>query len=208
MLDKSIPYMDIIMSAKQEALADIKIPSLPEEFHFRMYEKGDEIGWADLEVSVKEFSSREEALSYFHKVFSPHADLLSKRMCFIVDQNDQIAATASAWFKEENGRRFPLVHWVSVSPNVQGKGLGSAIVKYVLSLFQDLEPDGKEVFLHTQTWSHKAIYMYYKYGFRITKTPLLDARTDFRYQKVLEGILPDHILMDITETTEERRSKN
>ena len=208
MLDKSIPYMDIIMSAEQEALADIKIPPLPEEFHFRMYKEGDETGWADLEVSVKEFSSREKALSYFHKVFSPYADLLSKRMCFIVDQNDQIAATASAWFKEGNGRRFPLVHWVSVSPNVQGKGLGSAIVKYVLSLFQDLEPDGKEVFLHTQTWSHKAIYMYYKYGFRITKTPLLDAKTDFRYQKVLEGILPDHILMDITETTEERRSKN
>lgn len=111
----------------------------------------------------------------------------------LIDQNDQIAATASAWFKEENGRRFPLVHWVSVSPNVQGKGLGSAIVKYVLSLFQDLEPDGKEVFLHTQTWSHKAIYMYYKYGFRITKTPLLDAKTDFRYQKVLEGILPDQL---------------
>lgn len=208
MLDKSIPYMDIIMSAKKEALADIELASLPEEFYFRMYKEGDEIGWADLEVSVKEFSSREEALAYFHKVFSPYTDLLSKRMCFIVDQNDRIAATASAWFKEGNGRRFPLVHWVSVSPDVQGRGLGSAIVKYVLSLFQNLEPDGKEVFLHTQTWSHKAIYMYYQYGFRITKTPLLDAKTDFRYQEVLEGVLPNHILMDIIETTKERSSKD
>lgn len=197
MLDKSLPFLDIVMKAGWESRTKWTSPSLPDGFSFRMYEDGDEDGWATLEVLVGEFASHADALAYFQKVFLPYRHLLPERMCFVTDADGKITATASAWFKEEDGRHYPLLHWISTSPEVQGKGIGSAVTARALSIFPETDPEA-DVFLHTQTWSHRAIKMYYKYGFRITKTAIPGARTDFRYLEVLQGILPDEILNDIT----------
>lgn len=140
---------------------------------------------------------QEEALAYFQKVFAaPPA--ASFRMCFVVDEDNRICATASAWMKTENGCYWPILHWVSTAPDVQGKGIGHAVISYALSLFSRTDP-GKAVFLHTQTWSYRAVSIYYQYGFRITKSPLSGVQTDFRYQETLQGVLPESILNDIVE---------
>ncbi|GFO85187.1 MULTISPECIES: GNAT family N-acetyltransferase [Anaerostipes] len=198
MLEKSLPYSDIIMKADHVTASTWKPAYLPDGYSFKMYEEGDETAWADLETSVKEFSSREEALAYFQKVFLPHRRLLPFRMCFVVDEDNRICATASAWMKTENGCYWPILHWVSTAPDVQGKGIGHAVISYALSLFSRTDP-GKAVFLHTQTWSYRAVSIYYQYGFRITKSPLSGVQTDFRYQETLQGVLPESILNDIVE---------
>lgn len=197
MLDKSLPYFDIVMKADKITASKWAPLPLPDGYSFKMYEDGDEDGWAALEVLVGEFASHADALAYFQKVFLPHRHLLPERMCFVTDADEKIIATASAWFKEEDGRHYPLLHWISTSPEVQGKGIGSAVTAQALSVLRETDP-GADVFLHTQTWSHRAIKMYYKYGFRITKTSIPGARTDFRYREVLHGILPDEILNGIT----------
>ena len=40
----------------------------------------------------------------------------------VVDDEKEIVATTSAWFKMAGDVRFPLIHWVSASPKEQGKG--------------------------------------------------------------------------------------
>lgn len=198
MLDKSLPYFDIVMKADKITASKWAPLPLPDGYSFKMYEDGDETGWAELETSVKEFPSREKALAYFQKVFLPYRHLLPPRMCFVIDEKGTICATATAWMKEGNGCCQPILHWVSASPEVQGKGIGRAVTSYALSLFSKTDP-GKDVFLHTQTWSYPAVSIYYQYGFRITKQPLLGVQTDFHYQEALKGILPDEILNDITD---------
>lgn len=198
MLDKSLPYSDIIMKADGDTASVWTPSSLPNGYAFKMYEEGDETAWADLEASVKEFSSREDGLKYFQNVFLPHRQLLPDRMCFVTDRKGKICATATAWMKEENGGYWPILHWVSTSPDAQGMGIGRAVISYALSLFSETDP-GKDVFLHTQTWSHRAIRIYYHYGFRITMSSLSGVRTDFHYRETLQGVLPEHILNDIVE---------
>lgn len=82
MLEKSLPYSDIIMKADHVTASTWKPAYLPDGYSFKMYEEGDETAWADLETSVKEFSSREEALAYFQKVFAaPPAASFSNVFC-------------------------------------------------------------------------------------------------------------------------------
>ena len=197
MLDKTIPYKDIIMKVTSDSLPQLPQRQLPQGYHFAMYEEGDEIGWANLETSVEEFRCYEDAQSYFQRVFMPYKAVLSKRMCFIKDEHNQIVSTASAWFKEDDKRRYALLHWVSTSPKHQGKGLARAIVCYALSKFKEVEPNEAEVFLHTQTWSYKAIVLYYKLGFRISRTPLMDCMSDMDCIPILESKIASDIMQDI-----------
>ena len=178
MLDKSLVYKDIVMCLPFEELKTLKVPVLPDGYSYKMFEPGDEVAWANLEVLVGEFDCFEDASAYFSKTFLAHEELLADRVCFIVNPEGEIVATTSAWFKTDGDVRFPLIHWVSASPNEQGKGLGRAIVLFALSRFLVVEPDADFVFLHTHTWAYKAVGMYQKMGFRITKKALPTSRTD------------------------------
>ncbi len=169
MLDKSLVYKDIVMCLPFEDLSDLRIPVLPDGYSYKMFESGDEIAWAKLEVLVGEFDCFEDASAYFAKTFLTHEELLADRVCFIVNPEGEIVATTSAWFKTNGNIRFPLIHWVSTSPKEQGKGLGKAIVLFALSRFLVVEPDADFIFLHTHTWAYKAVCMYQKMGFRITE---------------------------------------
>ena len=146
-----------------------------------------------------EFNCFEDASAYFAKTFLAHEELLADRVCFIVNPEGEIVATTSAWFKMAGDVRFPLIHWVSASPNEQGKGLGRAIVLFALSRFLVVEPDADFVFLHTHTWAYKAVGMYQKMGFRITKKALPTSRTDFSCIDVLKDVLPDSITAHLLE---------
>lgn len=199
MLEKDLPYMDIIMKADKEVAVNHPLSQLPEGYSYHMYKDGDEIAWAELETSVEEFETFEDALTYFNRVFMPFQDTLHERMCFIVNEEGKFVSTASAWFKEDDKRRYALLHWVSTAPDEQGKGLASAIVKYALSKFKTLEPEEKEIFLHTQTWSYKAVGLYNKLGFYITKTPLLDCETNMDCIPILEKELPKELMQNIME---------
>ena len=144
-----------------------------------MFESGDEIAWAKLEVLVGEFDCFEDASAYFAKTFLTHEELLADRVCFIVNPEGEIVATTSAWFKTNGDIRFPLIHWVSTSPKEQGKGLGKAIVLFALSRF--------------------LVGMYQKMGFRITKKALPTSRTDFSCMDVLKDVLPNSIIAQLLE---------
>ena len=118
MLDKSIPYQNIIMCADRDHLICMEEPVLPEGFSFRLFCPGDEKQWARLEWAVGEFPTEKEALDYFSKKYLPYTKLLQQRCWFVWDkQKDQAAATATAWYEQEKGKeRLASLHWVSTDP--------------------------------------------------------------------------------------------
>ena len=70
---------------------------------------------------------------------------------------------------------------------------------FALSRFLVVEPDADFIFLHTHTWAYKAVGMYQKMGFRITKKALPTSRTDFSCMDVLKDVLPNSIIAQLLE---------
>lgn len=148
MLDKTLPYYNIIMKRRKGTMIPDTI--LPKGFLFSLYTDGDEIYWAEIETSVGEFDSIEEALDYFEKEYLPHIDELKKRLIFIETKDGEKIATLTNWWNYTQGRRDPSIHWVGVKKEYQGLGLGKAIVYEGMKRMIEIEGD-IDFFLHTQT---------------------------------------------------------
>ena len=170
MLDKSVPYVGFYM--RREAGTPVFFSPLPSGFRFVLFSDGDESDWARIETSVGEFDSEFEAHMYFSKKFKPYPDELCRRCLFIENSDGEKVATATAWwFHVENERRSWL-HWVAVDPEHQGLGLGKAIIARIIELMIELDGDA-DFFLHTQTWSHRAVKIYLMNGFEFTDEKVL-----------------------------------
>lgn len=163
MLDKTVPYIGFIMIKTD--IENYPKFELPEGYEIVFYKEGDEKHWALLELSVEEFDNYETALDYFTKEFMPRKDILHERCIFIKASNGEFAATASVWkgnhFNEERDR----IHWVSVHPDHQGKGLAKVILSKAMEVMNEVS-SSKEAYLTTQTNSYKAINIYRKFGFK------------------------------------------
>ncbi|HHW31843.1 MAG TPA: GNAT family N-acetyltransferase [Clostridiaceae bacterium] len=182
MLDKSIPLKKVIMrlEAKNNTC---NVPSLPVGFKYRFFENGDEYHWARIETSVLEFHHEDAAVEYFSKEFLPYPSEIKRRCVFIVSPDGLPIATTTAWFRNVGNERYGQLHWVAVCPEYQGMGLGKAVVQKVLTVFQELEP-GRDIWLGTQTWSHVAIRMYYKLGFRLVREETVDLSSNVLPRRV------------------------
>jgi len=168
MLDKSVPYKRIIMRLDYNKNNFKGEVVLPKGYSFKMYEPGMEVNWAETETEVLEYNTKEVALSYFQKELIPYQELLRERMVFILSPEGNPVANACAWYVNYKGKHQAHVHFVGVRPEYQGIGLGKAIFLKILSIFPEVEP-GEDIYLHTQTWSHKAVRMYLNMGFKLIK---------------------------------------
>jgi len=172
MLDKSIPYKNIIMKLDGIYTRKVQDPILPIGFTFRFFNDGDELNWARIETSVLEFTTENEACNYFIKNFLIYEEKLKERCIFVVNTDGLPIATSTVWFVDSELGHQATLHWVAVCPEYQKLGIGKAIVQKALFLFDKLETN-MDVFLHTQTWSHIAIKVYHHFGFNLMKTQKL-----------------------------------
>lgn len=164
MLDKSIPYYNVVM--KRCSGAQTPLPSLPSGYSFVPFKSGDEKAWAEIEASVLEFESQDKALDYFTSEYLPYPKELERRCFFIQGPNGKKLATCTCWWNYTGERRDPALHWVGAKPECQGHGLGKALIFEAVQKMLRIEGD-RDIFLHTQTWSYKAIGIYQQAGFRI-----------------------------------------
>jgi ribosomal protein S18 acetylase RimI-like enzyme len=203
MLDKSIPYKNIIMKLDRDKVPGKSELELPDGYHFRFFKNGDESPWAELECSVMEFEVKEKAIEYFTKDYLPYLAELEKRCVFITDSRGKIIATATAWWVDCDGKRQASLHWVAVHPDHQGRGLGKYVVNKALSLFPDLETN-LDVYLHTQTWSHVAVEMYYKLGFHLSKTAILGKMgNDYcEVVEILKTVMKPELILNLINTAQ------
>jgi len=183
MLDKTIPYYHVFM-VRKKGKPMYHFP-LPDKFRFTLFRAGDEKEWAEIETSVGEFDSVEDALIYFEKNFLPYLNELERRCIFIEDSEGNKVATLTIWWRYTGLRRDPWIHWVAVRPEYQGLGLGKAIVSEGLRRLIEIEGD-RDTYLHTQTWSYKAIGIYIKAGFEITDEKGLAGYENYDYEKAMD----------------------
>jgi GNAT superfamily N-acetyltransferase len=163
MLDKSLPYIGIIMVRQPAPL--MPAPAMPPSFNLVRYTPGMEQGWADIETSAGEFEHREDALAYFQKEFMPWPEDMAERCLFILDNEGKPVATTSAWYGNLFGiTRQPRLHWVAVRQENQRQGLSTCLIHAALTRYQEIG-ETEPVYLTSQTWSYIAIRMYLRYGF-------------------------------------------
>lgn len=214
MLDKSLPYKDILMAMDPAAMAAIAAgEGAPDDgapvggdgaapgYTLRLYRPGDAAHWAETEAQVGEFDSPQAALEYFGRVFLPHPEMLARRMVFACDEGGQPVANAAAWV-EEAFPGFSLLHWVATRPAHQGQGLAGALVRRCIAIACRQQP-GQPMLLHTQTWSHPAVRLYWKLGFRLVRGsgPVAGMKNDFDGAlQVLQGVYPDELWRQMEES--------
>lgn len=168
MLDKTIPYYNILM--KCPYISRDKAIYLPYGYTFKTYEDGDEAAWADIERAAGDFEdiTKEETVDYFRKQYFPHKEELYERCMFALDEKKKPVGTCMAWFDNKDNKRAASIHWLCVSPRIQGKGIGRALLWKTMSLF---ESKGEvPVYLHTQPWSFQAVSLYLSAGFYAMKS--------------------------------------
>jgi ribosomal protein S18 acetylase RimI-like enzyme len=188
LLDKTVPYYNIIM--KRRAGSPIPQPKLPSGFSFTPFSEGKEKQWATIETSVGEFNDSNEALEYFQKEYMEYSEELQKRLIMVQNQDGDCIATVTAWWNYSKENRYPSLHWLLVKPEYQGIGLGKALIYKCLQIFDQTEGN-KDVYLHTQTWSYKAVGLYLNTGFELLKTESF-ANYINEYEKA-EPILRDRL---------------
>lgn len=180
MLDKSVPFLNILMC--RPAGTPIPQYALPEGYSFSMFAPGDEKEWAEIEASVLEFPRGVDALVHFQNRFLYAPQEVARRCLFIQNPAGEKIATATIWWEYSGKRRDPWVSYVAVKPDYQGLGLSKALLSHLLELSAEIEGDRK-VYLHTQTWSHRAVKLYEKFGFYITKEPNLFKYANNQYEE-------------------------
>ena len=194
--DRSLPRKSIVMVMHPDETARVPEPILPEGYAFRTYLPGDEKNWARIATIVDEFSCEQNAESAFRKQFMQDESALRKRLPFVIAPDGSAIAISMAWRFEEGGRHFGRVHWICTDPAHQGKGIGRAIVAWAIRRIAELDP-GVDIYLDTQTWSHKAIGLYLRIGFHpVRESHAILARVN-EYSgavEVLKGVLPEETM--------------
>jgi GNAT superfamily N-acetyltransferase len=188
-LDRTVPYFDVIM--KRPAGVNIPLHVLPKGFSLMGFTEGKEIKWAEIETAVGEFKNTALALAYFQERYLPHTDELRRRLMFVQTENGEDIGTITSWWNYTGSRRDPSVHWLAVRSEYQGMGIGTALVSACLQRLREIEGD-KDVYLHTQTWSHRAIGIYLKLGFKLVRQETFgDYRNEYEWaMPVLRSVMP------------------
>lgn len=145
-------------------LQDIPEYSLPKGFKLRLFQAGDDVDWARVETAVGEFESEAEAIERFNQEFGSNLDEFAKRCLFIENENGKIIGTTTAWYGslEEGDTIIGRIHWVSIIPEYQGKGLSKPLLTAAMKLLAKYH---SKAYLTSQTTSYKALNMYLQYGF-------------------------------------------
>lgn len=168
----------------RESLENLPSFRLPEGYHIRNFRRGEEPLWAEVECAAGEFTSQEAGLARFNEEFGEHLDEMEDRCFFLVeDSSGRVIGTASAWYNREfRGEDYGRVHWVSIHPEFQGRGLAKPLMCAVMDR---LARSHSKAYLTTQTRSARAIGIYLDFGF----SPLLVSDTCKEAWRYLANVL-------------------
>ena len=149
--DKRIEYYELLL---ERELDDIPTYDLPEGYHFEFYKSGDRDDWIEIEKSSKEFLDYAEGLKAWNKYYFDKDNELADRMVFVVDENGEKIATATAFYdiygKDKSGSAW--LHWVAVKQEFQGKGISKPLISYVMNIMKLLGYTRAKIPTQTNTW--------------------------------------------------------
>jgi len=144
---------------------------LPDGYSIRAFKRGEGPVWAGIGAAAGNFTSVEAAQERFDKEFAEPVDDMESRCFFIVEnESNRAVGTAMAWYDPDfNGEPYGRVHWVSIIPEYQGKGLAKPLMSVVLNR---LAQSHTKATLGTQTFRRAAVKLYLDLGFKpFSKNP-------------------------------------
>ena len=137
---------------------------LPNNFTFRLFKGEEDIDrWVNIEYKAGEFNDRESALNRFTSEFEGLDHLLSDRLIFILNENDEAIGTIMAWFGNRDKSLEGRIHWVSLLPEYQGLGLSKSLLSKAL---KTIAINHDSCYLTTSNKHFVAINLYLKFGFK------------------------------------------
>lgn len=188
MVDKTIPFADIIMRNDDPQFTQA---TLPEGFYFDTYRDGDDEAWARMEHYAGDFKTYEIALGYFRSAYLPLMEELKKRFVIVRNKDGEGVCSCIAWKTFRNDKRAAALQWLVTAEGYEGLGLARAVAFETVNRYCQLGES--PIWLHTQPWSYKAIWLYYQAGFRITANDRFQTFNN-RFAEampVLETLIPE-----------------
>lgn len=188
MVDKTIPYADIIMRNDTPQYHEAV---LPEGYYFDTYRDGDDEAWARMEHYAGDFRTYEMALGYIRSEYLTRREEVEKRFIIVRNQDGEGVCSCFAWNTFRNDQRCPCLQWLVTAEGYEGLGLAKAVAYETVNRFVQLGE--KNVYLHTQPWSYKAVWLYFLAGFRIvSKSQFQTFFNKFdEAMPVLETLIPE-----------------
>ena len=180
MLDRTIPFYNTILRCDNYQCKDVV---LPKGFSIVPYKNGYEKAWAELEYSIGDFESLEEAESYFISTYLQNRSLLNN-ILFLLNEDNLIVGSCIAWQDRRKESIVSSLHWLVVDEEYHGRGLGKALCYATMNIFK--EQKNLPVYIHTQPWSWKAIFLYLSLGFKLQKSDSFSHYENEYYQAMAE----------------------
>jgi len=149
----------------RDNLDDLPSYPVPQGYSIRNFRRGEGHIWAEVETSAGCFKSFDDAMHRFKAEFEEPWDEMESRCFFIVhDESGRVVGSAMAWFDETfaPGENYGRVHWVSIVPEFQGKGLAKPLMSAVLHRMAESH---SRAVLGTQTFRKAAVWLYLDLGF-------------------------------------------
>ncbi len=180
--DFRIRYYELMLRGD---ITDMPEVPLPAEYHYEMYCPGDRDAWIEIEKSAKEFNTYEQGLDAWKRYYEGRDDELKNRMVFVVNENGEKVATATAFYdiRGIDQSADGWLHWVAVRREDQGKGLSKPLISHVIQIMKALGQTHCKIPTQTTTWV--AVKVYLDLGFRPIEKNLVNSRDGWRIIKRL-----------------------
>ena len=180
MLDRSIPFYNVIMRCSQYKYKDICVPA---GYKITPYCSGDEKDWARLEYAVGDFNSAQEAEKYFVNTYLSNGD--TQDIFFLKDGSENVIGSCIAWTDRRGEAIVNSLHWLIVEEKSRKCGFGRALCETAMNRF--CAKNGSTIYIHTQPWSFAAIFLYLSEGFKLTKNDTFAAYVN-QYTEAMETL--------------------
>jgi GNAT superfamily N-acetyltransferase len=162
----------------RETLQDVPVFPLPAGFSLRFHRPGDDATWTRIQQQAERYHDVKSEL--FQREFGEGEAQLSQRQLFLCDATGREIGTGTAWFNDDyHGKAWGRIHWVAVTADHQGRGLGGALVSALCQRFIELRHI--RACLTTESIRLPAINLYLSFGFQ----PEIKHEADRREWEVL-----------------------
>ena len=154
--------LEVVMVRSLESPLDT--PILPESCDLVEFNRGRIDDWVSLQKEADLFNTISPELFDSEFGVSSWAHKEHKSRLILLYEDSVMVGAITAWFGgHDYGDDMGRLHWLAVSPKVQGKGYGKVLVSLCLKKLQEL--GHKEVYLTTSAVRPIAIKLYEKFGF-------------------------------------------
>ena len=147
-------------------LEDLPPVSLPEGYAIRTYREGDAAHLMRIKNAAfagERAGSRAWTVEDVRKEYTDAPQFQPERVFFAVCGEEPVGTT-TAWTWTHEGREVGLIHWVAVTPEHRGRGLGEALNVRALRHMKDM--GHREAILNTNAALQSAVRLYHRLGFR------------------------------------------